>query len=620
HLLRLDQPEVTIKSPGYGVEYPMNSECQWTVVSVLNKPLVAKFSDMDIEYQSSCQFDKLLVDSGTCDFLHPSLHCGDALPAPIATSGRIFCLRFISDMLVQKRGFAVKVQLAESSNLTTTLAVQDPSRRKRSAPNVPKIPCTSFPVLIQSDVMIFTPSGAGPRWQYPTNTVCRWLVMGDSFHEVLIQFDLSEQERYDLCHYDKLRVIEGEEMYPDYSFDFCDPLVPEPLPIEGPKLVIFSSDSIIQANGITGSLQFIPRSGQTTDGRRTTNSPDTTQMTSLSTSFENSKPNEYPPTPELTRQSSASEFNPHDYSIPTTQLTILYPDNSTTESTPDSGVLSTERASPPVLTMCSRTYYHMAGSQVIVESPYRGAQNSRASMRCDVVVVTDKQKALNARILSMDLGEQQTCDSDWLEISFHSTQSGKMCGLPASDLSTEDHVMMLTFVTGSKNAGLGFQLRIESVESAVPENYPDDEASMCDSLIEVVDDRHVIVTSPGYSGGQYPAETTCDMRLFTQDDMRLQVTVLDFETEWSLGCSYDYVISFDGVSPNSKSLARMCGILLDQEFVTSGPAMLIRFVSDHVTSKRGFRLRIDPVAATPELDSTGASATSTPLSTSRLTE
>lgn len=68
----------------------------------------------------------------------------------------------------------------------------------------------------------------------------------------------------------------------------------------------------------------------------------------------------------------------------------------------------------------------------------------------------------------------------------------------------------------------------------------------------------------------------------------------DLDIEMSSACAYDYAILYDGDTPTSSVLARLCGSKSGGDISTSGPSLWIRFYSDQYIVKRGVKFRISP--------------------------
>ena len=72
-------------------------------------------------------------------------------------------------------------------------------------------------------------------------------------------------EYHTKCKYDYIRVLEGEESNPNFDLWFCGMVPPLPVKFKTPKLIVFSSDHIIQYYGFSADVEFTPLSVNVSD-------------------------------------------------------------------------------------------------------------------------------------------------------------------------------------------------------------------------------------------------------------------------------------------------------------------------------------------------------------------
>ena len=64
-----------------------------------------------------------------------------------------------------------------------------------------------------------------------------------------------------------------------------------------------------------------------------------------------------------------------------------------------------------------------------------------------------------------------------------------------------------------------------------------------------------------------------------------------FSTEKSTGCRYDYLLVYEGISPYSPELMRVCGLIKPNDLVISSVnAVLVKFETDGSNNKDGFKI------------------------------
>ena len=62
------------------------------------------------------------------------------------------------------------------------------------------------------------------------------------------------------------------------------------------------------------------------------------------------------------------------------------------------------------------------------------------------------------------------------------------------------------------------------------------------------------------------------------------------EIELAANCKYDYIQIRDGVADNAPELGKYCGRKLPKPLKSSGNRLVVRFVSDTQSTRRGFKL------------------------------
>ncbi|GFS18555.1 suppressor of tumorigenicity 14 protein homolog [Elysia marginata] len=233
--------------------------------------LHAEFHAFHVGQEAPCDLDKLLVDrSGSCEFRAPIKLCGDLLPQPITSLENILCLRFTSVLMNYTQGFTIRVNVSDASfssergHVTTIDPVSAASESGSPSPPV----CSEFPVVIWSNTSIHSPN-FGKNRRYPRGTQCRWLVSVDSFHKVILRFQAMSLEYHPSCLYDYIRVFEGEELSPTFDLRFCGSALPLPVEFTTSKLIMFSSDQVVQYYGFSASLEFTPLINSTGDSGST---------------------------------------------------------------------------------------------------------------------------------------------------------------------------------------------------------------------------------------------------------------------------------------------------------------------------------------------------------------
>ncbi|XP_008845810.1 neuropilin-1 isoform X2 [Nannospalax galili] len=108
------------------------------------------------------------------------------------------------------------------------------------------------------------------------------------------------------------------------------------------------------------------------------------------------------------------------------------------------------------------------------------------------------------------------------------------------------------------------------------------------------------LTSPGYPHSYHPSEK-CEWLI--QAPEPYQRIMINFNPHFDLedrDCKYDYVEVFDGENENGRLWGKFCGKIAPSPVVSSGPFLLIKFVSDYETHGAGFSIRYEIFKRGPE--------------------
>ncbi|KAK0058778.1 atrial natriuretic peptide-converting enzyme [Biomphalaria pfeifferi] len=550
YVLSPERPEVTIQSPGYGEEYPKNVACQWTVVTLNNQTLEAEFQDFSVEYQTTCQFDKLYLDTSACDFQHVRVFCGEELPQPIKTSGSILCLRFLTDMIIQQRGFQLKVTLADSTVSQFRFQPSALNSHARSISSLPISTCSPFPVPLQTDSVIITPHADTWRF-YPPNAVCRWLVLGTA----VLQFEHSEGTSHKGCNYDSFVVIEGEESKPHYTFELCGQTTLGPIVMQTPKLIVFSTDRLIQARSFIAKLDFM--SLNEADQYYSSSSSSTNfDFTSLTSSTSPSLPTLPSSLAFLSSASSVTTYPTFQTPLEQTQPALAQasptksastmPTYSSAETTPQSNfsthaqinssqqyetteTKTTEASASSFVTTtyttnsidseidsaCSGIPSVMGETSGIVSSPgFSSHQYYPLNIKCRWIIDGKQGQIISLAFLHFDLEYEPTCSYDFLEVYqvANGTLSliGRYCGSSAPrNLTLYSRRLELFFESDRVQSAAGFELLYSLLAANV--TLPDCPLGRvhCDSSLECIPEEWVCDTEPDCPLGD--DETNCRM-------------------------------------------------------------------------------------------------------------
>ncbi|XP_062865444.1 neuropilin-2a [Trichomycterus rosablanca] len=118
-----------------------------------------------------------------------------------------------------------------------------------------------------------------------------------------------------------------------------------------------------------------------------------------------------------------------------------------------------------------------------------------------------------------------------------------------------------------------------------------EEGEKCGGKVDATDAGYI--TSPGYPL-EYPPHQNCEWVITAPEPG--QRLVLNFNPHFELerlDCRYDFIEIRDGSSESAELLGRHCSNIAPPAIISSGPVVLIKFVSDYAHQGAGFSLRYE---------------------------
>ena len=89
----------------------------------------------------------------------------------------------------------------------------------------------------------------------------------------------------------------------------------------------------------------------------------------------------------------------------------------------------------------------------------------------------------------------------------------------------------------------------------------------------------------------YPSNTRCGWQIEQLPGYVIDLVFDEFELEFSVNCTQDYLEVFDGADNTSVSLGRYCGVKKSTDHVTStGNLMFVEFVANGRITRKGFQV------------------------------
>uniref|UniRef100_A0A8C1I6Q0 Cubilin (intrinsic factor-cobalamin receptor) n=1 Tax=Cyprinus carpio TaxID=7962 RepID=A0A8C1I6Q0_CYPCA len=112
-------PTGTFGSPDIDMngQYEPRLDCMWTIAAEVNKGINLTFTSFELEGSigTICRYDYVKIyDGDSASYPLVGTFCGDAVPAPFISASNFLTVQFISDSIVQRRGFNATYSIVDS--------------------------------------------------------------------------------------------------------------------------------------------------------------------------------------------------------------------------------------------------------------------------------------------------------------------------------------------------------------------------------------------------------------------------------------------------------------------------------------------------------------------------
>ncbi|XP_063777593.1 cubilin [Pseudophryne corroboree] len=568
-----------IHSPNYPRPYNDNTECSWVIKVDTGHRVSLNFTDFDIEYHTSCNYDSVTVyDGETSDARLLATLCGSQLPGVITSTQSIMFVRLRSDHSGQHKGFSARFSEACGSTITTA----------------------SIGGVISSPLY--------PA-KYPNNQNCTWIIQAqDPFNHVTISFTDFETEDSRNCSKDFVEILDGNNYESPSKGHYCGNLIPHPVTSFSNALVLkFVSDDYTSGKGFhaTYSASTSACGGVLHMDTGEFNSP--------------SYPENYPANTEcvwnilsspgnrlmlsfISFSLQMSENCSLDYveireanetgiflgrfcgnTLPSNVSSIighiLWIKFVSDGSISDSGLRA--------------TFSHLFGNNIEgtygqIASPLWPRQyphHSNYVWRINV----ESGRIIEIRILEMDIEGHTTCSSDKLRIydgpDIHYHVIGTYCGvMEPPSLFSSGSSATVQFTSDSTIRKKGFLLEWTAIDIS-PGPVPNITQGACGGVLRT-GETPLFVFSPGWPN-QYAPNLMCTWVIRSPEStVELNLLYVDIEAHGT--CNYDRLVIRDGDNNLAPELAVVCGREAPGPIRSSGDSMFLVFSSDTSVSGGGF--------------------------------
>ncbi|KAK3106526.1 hypothetical protein FSP39_021900 [Pinctada imbricata] len=522
---RLTTYSGVIESPNFPDPYPHNRNCTWIIDTTLGNTVNVSFSHFDVEGDANCQYDYLELRDGAL-MTSPLLSkvCGTELPAPLASSGEMMWINFISDFSVAQNGFRLEW-------LTNG--------------------CGGY--FIQPTGTFTSPNYPYP---YPHRRECEWHIVAGTGYSVELTITDFELESHST-------VYGGSDSSAPRLAQICHTQPagkPQVLTSTGNNMFIrFKSDYSVNGKGFSANYKFV--SGGCGGN----------YSTPTGTLLSKNYPNDYPHNTDCTWLITVAEERSvvltfEDFDVEGAlncryDYVALYdgPNQNATEIVRHCG---TALPNPSV--------YRSTGNQMFVRM-LTDASVSAKGFKASYV--TDDRVILT--FTHMDIENHDSCRHDSVTVYDGNNEGasviGTYCGRTVPQpITTQGSAMFVTFVSDPSVQTSGFRATYTKSVSSCGGDFTAERGSF---------------TSPGYPN-EYPHNTECVWRIRTSPGNRVMVSFGMFSFESHDNCNFDYLEIREG-DVNGRFIGRYCGNDLPGN-ITAANGMWIKFRSDESSTAPGF--------------------------------
>ncbi|XP_041522398.1 deleted in malignant brain tumors 1 protein isoform X3 [Microtus oregoni] len=239
----------------------------------------------------------------------------------------------------------------------------------------------------------------------------------------------------------------------------------------------------------------------------------------------------------------------------------------------------------------------LTGYSGIISSPfYPGNYPNYARCVWNILVPTNNYVSLNF----MDVQLEGGCSFDYILLfdgpEYNSSLIARVCDGAHGTFTSTRNFMSVVFITDVSVTRTGFQASYVSVY--VPSTTSEPTTTPSPVWWTTTTPYYVNYTCGGFLTqpfgnfsspfypANYPNDARCVWNIEVPNNYRVTLVFRDVQLEG--GCSYDYIEIFDGPHHSSPLIARVCDGALGS-FTSTSNFMSVRFISDHIITRRGFQ-------------------------------
>ncbi|KAL3836256.1 hypothetical protein ACJMK2_021695 [Sinanodonta woodiana] len=565
---RLTSFSGVIESPNFPNPYPYNRNCTWIIDTSLGNTINMSFSHFDLETHTSCRYDHLEIRDG--ENANASLignFCGTSLPPPIASSGDVLWIQFVSDHSVARNGFRLEYITNGCGGYLTG------ATGEFTSPNYPN--------------------------PYPHRRECVWIVTvstGSYVQLTITDFDL---ESHSECRYDVLEVYGGsDDMAPRLARLCHTQTSPQVLTSTGNMLFVrFRSDLSMSGKGFRAQYKalfggcggnFTTPTGTIVSRNYPNNYPHNTDCEWLITVPE--KRNVY-----LTFE----DFDVEGSSDCRFDYVAVY-DGMTVNSTELIRHCGNSLPVPSVYQTNSNTMYIRMRSDGTVaargfKASYKigcgGIMNAEVdgeisssnypriydrSSNCSWLIQADHSSdRVTLTFTHMDIEEVADCGHDYVTVMDGNDESAPLIGTYCGNvvplpITSQGSALYVKFISDFSVQRTGFRAVYTKSASSCGGDFTAEQGSFA---------------SPGYPNS-YPVNTECVWTVRAAPGNFLQLSFSLFHLESQENCNNDYLELRKG-SVSGNLIGRFCGSVMPTN-ITALNGIWMKFRSNPTSTGQGF--------------------------------
>ncbi|KAK6192044.1 hypothetical protein SNE40_003591 [Patella caerulea] len=115
-------------------------------------------------------------------------------------------------------------------------------------------------------------------------------------------------------------------------------------------------------------------------------------------------------------------------------------------------------------------------------------------------------------------------------------------------------------------------------------------AAACSGVPMAMRSSYGQIVSPGYYTGHYANNLDCQWVIQADLDKVIRLVFSTLDLEFQESCEWDYISIYDGSLPVGTPLGTYCGGAIPANITSSGTDLYIKFTSDRIVTKTGFKL------------------------------